>query len=63
MIDWNHDGKVDGWEHGMTAFMIDELSKDDKGSNGGTGCCGPTVAMFLIGLILPVIVGVVFIAR
>ncbi len=61
MIDWNHDGKVDLKDHMFTAMVLDELDDDDDGR--GTGCCGPTVAMFLIGLILPVIVTVVFIAH
>ena len=58
MIDWNRDGKIDGWDHGFTAFLIDE-------ANGKTasGCCGTTVAMFLIGIILPVVLAVVFMAH
>ena len=58
MIDWNRDGKIDGWDHGFTAFLIDE-------ANGKTasGCCGITVAMFLIGIILPVVLAVVFMAH
>lgn len=57
-IDWNRDGKIDGWDHGFTAFLIDE-------ANGKTasGCCGTTAAMFLIGIILPVVLAVVFMAH
>lgn len=58
MFDWNNDGKIDFWDHAMTAMILDDM-EDDKSS----GCCGPTVAMFLIGLILPVVVGVVFITH
>ncbi len=58
MIDWNRDGKVDGLEHGMTAFLIDEFN-DGK----ATGCCGPTAAMFLMAILLPVIITAVFSAR
>ena len=60
MIDWNRDGKIDGWDHGFTAFLIDEA---EKNSGHGTGCCGPTAAMFLIGIILPVVLTVVFVAH
>lgn len=56
MIDYNGDGKVDAMEHGLTAFLIDEA---EKNSNNGTGCCGPTVAMFLIGIVLPVVLFVI----
>ena len=57
MIDWIRDGKVDGIDLAITSAMID----DDVGDKptGGCGCCGTTVAMFLIGIILPVIVFVV----
>ncbi len=61
MIDWNHDGKIDGFDHGMTAFMLDDM-EDEDGDNG-TGCCGPTVAMFLMALILPILVTVVFVSH
>ncbi len=54
MIDWSHDGKIDGSDHGMTAFMLD----DEK----ATGCCGPTVAMFLMAILLPVVIAVIFIS-
>lgn len=56
MFDWNQDGKIDGWDHGFTAFMIDQMENGDKPTGG---CCGPTVAMFLISVLLPVIVFVV----
>ncbi len=58
MFDWNRDGKIDARDHAMTAFILDDMEDDNT-----SGCCGPTVAMFLIGLILPVIVGVVFISH
>ncbi len=58
MIDWNHDGKIDGFDHGMTAFMLDEMNGEKS-----TGCCGHTVAMFLMAIVLPVLVTVVFIGR
>ncbi len=57
MIDWNHDGKIDGFDHGMTAFMIDELN-----GKKATGCCGPTVAMFLMAILLPVLLAVILIS-
>ena len=56
MIDWNRDGKVDAIDYAITSSMIDDVG--DK-PTGGCGCCGTTVAMFLIGIILPVIVFVV----
>ena len=39
--------------------------ENDNGSKptGGCGCCGPTVAMFLIGILMPVILTVVFVAH
>ncbi len=58
MIDWNHDGKIDGFDHGMTMYILDELDDDDV-----SGCCGPTVAMFLMAIILPVLVTAVFIGH
>ncbi len=42
MIDWNGDGKVDAFESYLTMRALEE---DDK---GGAGCCGPTVAVFLL---------------
>ena len=62
MYDWNHDGKIDFSDHAFTAFMIDQIENDDK-PTGGCGCCGPTVAMFLIAIVLPVIFSVVFIVH
>lgn len=64
MYDWNHNGKIDAGDHAFTAFMIDQM-ENDNGSKptGGCGCCGPTVAMFLIGILLPVILTVVFVAH
>ncbi len=58
MYDWNHNGKIDAGDHAFTAFLIDEMENGDK-PTGGCGCCGTTVAMFLIAILLPVIVFVV----
>jgi hypothetical protein len=57
MFDWNRNGKIDAGDHAFTAFLIDEMDK----TTGGCGCCGTTVAMFLIAVLLPVIV--VFVAH
>ena len=57
MYDWNHNGKIDAGDHAFTAFMIDEMDKP----TGGCGCCGTTVVMFLIAVLLPVVV--VFVAH
>lgn len=58
MYDWNHNGKIDAGDHALTAFLIDEIENGDK-PTGGCGCCGTTVAMLLIAIVLPVIVFVV----
>ena len=64
MVDYNGDGKVDAAEHALTAFLIDEAEKNSSGNNrGSSGCCGPTVAMFLMAVILPVVLTVVFVAH
>ena len=59
MQDWNRNGKIDAGDHAFTAFMIDQVREE-----GGppTGCCGTTAAMFLIGIILPVVLVVVTVA-
>ena len=60
MYDWNHNGKIDAEDHAFTAFMIDEIENGNAGKpTGGCGCCGTTVMMFLMGILLPVIVFVV----
>ena len=66
MHDWNGNGKIDPSDHAFTAMILDEMSGDTGGSgggNGGSGCCGTTAAMFLIGILLPVVVTAVFIAH
>lgn len=64
MFDWNRNGKIDAGDHAFTAFMIDQIENESGGKpTGGCGCCGPTVAMFLIGILMPVILTVVFVAR
>lgn len=63
MFDWNHNGKIDAGDHAFTAFLLDEMDSDDGDDNKPTGCCGPTVAMFLMGIIFPVILTVVFVAH
>ena len=55
MIDWNQDGKIDAIDYAITADMMD----DDFGEKPIGCCCGTTVAMFLIAILLPVIVFVV----
>lgn len=60
MYDWNHNGKIDAGDHAFTAFLIDQIENENKDKpTGGCGCCGPTVAMFLIAVILPVVLLVV----
>lgn len=59
MHDWNHNGKIDAEDHAFTAFMIDQIENENENGStptGGCGCCGPTVAMFLIAILMPVIV-------
>ena len=66
MIDWNGNGKADPEDMAFTAMILDEMSGDTGGSGGGNrgnGCCGTTAAMFLIGILLPVVVTAVFIAH
>ncbi len=63
MFDWNHNGKTDPEDYAFNMMILDDLMGDDDDDDGATGCCGPTVAMFLIGLILPVIVTAVFISH
>lgn len=45
MIDWNGDGKVDGFE---TMLTLELLEDDDDGGKAPVGCCGPAVAMLLL---------------
>lgn len=60
MYDWNHNGKIDAGDHAFTAFMIDEIENGNAGKPiGGCGCCGTTVMMVLVAIVLPVIVLVV----
>ena len=60
MYDWNHNGKIDAGDHAFTAFLIDEIENGNVDKpTGGCGCCGTTVAMFLIAILLPMIVFVV----
>ena len=64
MYDWNHNGKIDAEDHAFTAFMIDEIENGNTGKpTGGCGCCGTTVAVFLIGILLPVFLTIVFAAH
>ena len=56
--DWNHNGKIDAGDHAFTAFMMDQMENGEN-PTGGCGCCGTTVAMFRIAVLLPVIVLVV----
>ena len=52
MYDWNHNGKIDAGDHAFTAFLIDEIENGNADKpTGGCGCCGTTVAMFLIAII------------
>ena len=60
MYDWNRNGKIDAGDHAFTAFMIDQIENGNENKpTGGCGCCGPTVAMFLLAVILPVVLLVV----
>lgn len=43
MIDWNGDGKVDGFE---TMLTLEPLEDDDE--KAPVGCCGPAVFMVLL---------------
>ena len=66
MFDWNRNGKIDAGDHAFTAFMIDQIENENGNGGkptGGCGCCGPTVAMMLIGIILPVVLTVVFVVH
>lgn len=64
MHDWNHNGKIDAEDHAFTAFMIDQIENENGGnSTGGCGCCGPTAAMFLIAILMPVILTVVYVTH
>lgn len=61
MYDWNGNGKIDIEDHTLTAYMIDEMEKRQKEyQRKPSGCCGTTVAMFIISLLLPVFLVAVF---
>lgn len=45
MIDWNGDGKVDGFE---TMLTLELLEDDDEERKAPVGCCGPAVVVVLL---------------
>lgn len=53
-MDWNNNGKIDAEDIILTEMILEDDSSEDN--KKPTGCCGPTVAMFLLVLASPVII-------